>query len=137
MYARVLVLSGFLRYCFGAEMREELPIVDGLKRAAIALGALLVISSGAALAQTQLSPFNLVQLVVTLGVYDNRCEKLAPRLLVDVQRLTLMLDKDAVAAGVTSEQDNVDKAVEAKWCDTLRPVVEKFKDGIFDPTRPR
>ena len=60
MYARVLVLSGFLRYCFGAEMREELPIVDGLKRAAIALGALLVISSGAALAQTQLS-HNLVQ----------------------------------------------------------------------------
>ena len=132
MYARVLVLSGFLRYCFGAEMREELPIVDGLKRAAIALGALLVISSGAALAQTQLST-QPRPAVVTLGVYDNRCEKLAPRLLVDLQRMIRMLDKAAVMAGVISEQDTVDEAGEAKWCDTFRPVVEKFKDGLFDP----
>jgi hypothetical protein len=109
---------------------------SGLKRAAIALGTFLVLSSGASLAQDQLSTANLVQLVVTLGVYDNRCEKLAPRLLADVQRLTLLLNKAAVAAGVISEQDNVDKAGEAKWCDTLRPVVEKFKDGLFDPTRP-
>ena len=111
-------------------------MVDRLKRAAIALGTFLVLSSGTALAQDQLSTANLVQLVVTLGVYDNRCEKLAPRLLADVQRL-ILLDKDAVAAGVISEQDNADKAGEAKWCDTLRPVVEKFKDGLFDPTRPR
>ena len=112
-------------------------MVDRLKRAAIVLGTFLMLSSGAALAQDQLSTANLVQLVITLGVYDNRCEKLAPRLLADVQRLTLLLDKDAVAAGVINEQDNVDKAGEAKWCDTLRPVVEKFKDGLFDPTRPR
>jgi hypothetical protein len=116
---------------------EELPMVDRFKRAAIALGTFLVLSSGTALAQDQLSTANLVQLVVTLGVYDNRCEKLTPRLLADVQRLTLLLDKDAVAAGVNSEHDNVDKAGEAKWCDTLRPVVEKYKDGLFDPTRPR
>ena len=111
--------------------------IDRFKRAAIALGTFLVLSSGTALAQDQLSTANLVQLVVTLGVYDNRCEKLTPRLLADVQRLTLLLDKDAVAAGVNSEHDNVDRAGEAKWCDTLRPVVEKYKDGLFDPTRPR
>jgi hypothetical protein len=83
MNARVLVWSGFLRYRFDAGMREELP--DGRPaQAAIALGTFLVLSSGAALAQDQLSTANLVQLVVTLGVYDNRCEKLAPGLLADV-----------------------------------------------------
>jgi hypothetical protein len=77
MNARVLVWSGFLRYRFDAGMREELP--DGRPaQAAIALGTFLVLSSGAALAQDH------VQLVVTLGVYDNRCEKLAPGLLADV-----------------------------------------------------
>jgi hypothetical protein len=61
----------------------------------------------------------LVQLAVTLGVYDNRCEKLAPRLLADVQRMVRMLDKDDVMAGVINEQDNVDRAGEATWCVAL------------------
>ena len=53
--------------------------IDPLKRAAIPLGTIVVLSSGSALAQDQLTKADLVQLVVTLGVYDNRCEKLAPR----------------------------------------------------------
>ena len=76
--------------------------IDRLKRAAIPLGTFMVLSSGAALAQDQLTKADLVQLAVTLGVYDNRCEKLAPRLLADVQRLVRMLDKDDVMAGVIS-----------------------------------
>jgi hypothetical protein len=92
--------------------------------------------SGAALAQDQLTKADLVQLAVTLGVYDNRCEKLAPRLLADVQRTVRMLDKDDVMAGVINEQEKVDRAGEAKWCDALRPVVEKYKNGLFEPTKP-
>ena len=45
-----------------------------------------------------------VQLAVTLGVYDNRCEKLAPRLLAGLQRMVRMLDKGDVMAGVINEQ---------------------------------
>ncbi len=59
--------------------------IDLLKRVAIPLGTIMVLSS--ALAQEQLTKADLVQLAVTLGVYDNRCEKLAPRLLADVQRM--------------------------------------------------
>jgi hypothetical protein len=68
------------------EMREELPTdyINLLKRVAIPHGT-MVLSS--ALAQEQLTKADLVQLAVTLGVYDNRCEKLAPRLLADVQRM--------------------------------------------------
>jgi hypothetical protein len=40
----------------------------------------------------------------TLGVYDNRCEKLAPRLLADVQRMVLMLNEDDLSAGALREQ---------------------------------
>ena len=111
--------------------------IDPLKRAAIPLGTIMMLSSGAALAQDQLTKADLVQLAVTLGVYDNRCEKLAPRLLADVQRMVLMLNKDDLSAGVIKEQDNVDRAGEAQWCDALRPVVEKYKDGLLEPTRPR
>jgi hypothetical protein len=116
-------------------MREELPMdyIDLLKRVAIPLGIIMVLSS--ALAQEQLTKADLVQLAVTLGVYDNRCEKLAPRLLADVQRMVRMLDKDDVMAAVINEQDKVDRAGEAKWCVALRPVVEKYKDGLFEPVR--
>jgi hypothetical protein len=120
-------------------MREELPMdyIDPLKRAAIPLGTIMVLSSGAALAQDQLTKADLVQLVVTLGVYDNRCEKLAPRLLADLQRMVRMLDKDDVMAGVINEHEKVDRAGEAKWCDALRPVVEKYESGLFESTRPQ
>jgi hypothetical protein len=111
-------------------------MVDRFKRAAITLGTFLVLWSGSALAQEQLTKADLTQLVVTLGVYDNRCEKLAPRLLADVQRTVRMLDKDDVMAGVINEQEKVDRAGEAKWCDALRPVIEKYKNGLFEPTRP-
>jgi hypothetical protein len=117
------------------EMHEELPMnyIDLLKRVAIPLGTIMVLSS--ALAQEQLTKADLVQLAVTLGVYDNRCENLAPRLLADVQRMVRMLDKDEVMAAVINEQDKVDRAGEAKWCVALRPVVEKYKDGLFEPVR--
>jgi hypothetical protein len=120
-------------------MREELPMdyIDPLKRAAIPLGTIVVLSSGAALAQDQLTKADLVQLVVTLGVYDNRCEKLTPRLLADLQRMVRMLDTDDVMAGVINEHEKVDRAGEAKWCDALRPVVEKYESGLFEPTRPQ
>ena len=118
-------------------MREELPMdyIDPLKRAAIPLGTIMMLSSGAALAQDQLTKADLVQLVVTLGVYDNRCEKLSPRLLADLQHMVRMLDKDDVMAGVINEHEKVDRAGEAKWCDALSPVVEKYKDGLFEPVR--
>jgi hypothetical protein len=120
-------------------MREELPMdyIDPLKRAAIPLGTIMMLSSGAALAQDQLTKADLVQLVVTLGVYDNRCEKLAPRLLADLQHMVRMLDKDDVMAGVINEHEKVDRGGEAKWCDALRPVVEKYESGLFEPTRPQ
>jgi hypothetical protein len=120
-------------------MREELPMdyIDPLKRAAIPLGTIMMLSSGAALAQDQLTKADLVQLVVTLGVYDNRCEKLAPRLLADLKHMVRMLDKDDVMAGVINEHEKVDRAGEAKWCDALRPVVEKYESGLFEPTRPQ
>jgi hypothetical protein len=111
--------------------------IDRLKRAAISLGTIMVLSSGAAPAQDQLTKGDLVQLVVTLGVYDNRCEKLAPRLLADLQRMAQMLDKGDVMSGVLSEHEKVDRAGEAKWCDAFRPVAEKYKGGLFEPTRPR
>jgi hypothetical protein len=48
-----------------------------------------------------------------------------------------MLDKDDLLAGVIKEQDKVDRAGEAQWCDALRPVIENFKDGLLEPTNPR
>jgi hypothetical protein len=116
-------------------VREELPMdyIDLLKRVAIPLGTIMVLSP--ALAQDRLTKADLAQLVVTLGVYDNRCEKLGPRLLADVQRMVRLLDKDDVMAAVIDEQDKVDRAGEARWCDALRPVVEKYKDGLFESVR--
>jgi len=111
--------------------------IERLKRAAIPLGTIVVLSSGASLAQDQLTKADLVQLAVTLGVYDNRCEKLAPGLLADVQRMVRMLDKDDVMTGVINEQEKVDRPGETKWCDALRPVVEKYESGLFEPTRPQ
>jgi hypothetical protein len=66
-----------------AQQDEKIPIGNGqvrvrrapLKSAAIPLGTIMVLSSGAALAQDQLTKAGLVQLVVTLGVYDNRKRK--------------------------------------------------------------
>src|SRR5258708_11069048 len=114
-------------------MREELPMdyIDLLKRVAIPLGTIMVLSS--ALAQEQLTKADLVQLAVTLGVYDNRCEKLAPRLLADVQRLVRMLDKDDVMAAVINPEDKVDRAGEAQWGDALSPLVAKNKERRFEP----
>ena len=107
-----------------------------IKRITTAIIALWL-SAPAALAQDQLSQADLIQLAVTFGVYDNRCERLAPKLLADVQRMVQMLDKDDLLAGVIKEQDKVDRAGEAQWCDALRPVIENFKDGLLEPTNPR
>jgi hypothetical protein len=89
----------------------------------------LLFSATAGLAQERLTK------TVTLGVYHNRCERLAPRLLADVQRMDRMLDKADVMAGVVNEHEKVDQAGEAKWCEAFRPVIEKYKDGLFEPTR--
>ena len=78
---------------------------------------------------------DLVALAVTLGVYDSRCEKLAPRLLADLQRKVRMLDKADVMAGVVAEQEKVDEVGETKWCGAYRPAVEKYEDGLFEPAR--
>jgi hypothetical protein len=72
---------------------------------------------------------------VTLGVYDNRCEKLPARLLADLQRMVRMLDEADVMAGVVVEQEKVDEAGDTKWCGAYRPAVEKYKDGLFEPAR--
>jgi hypothetical protein len=47
-----------------------------------------------------------------------------------------MLDKGDVMAGGINEKDTVARAGETKWCDAVRPVVEKYKDGLFGPTPP-
>ena len=95
----------------------------------------LLFSATAGLSQDRLTKQDLVTLAVTLGVYDDRCEKLAPRLLADVQRMVRMLDKADVMAGVVNEHEKVDQAGEAKWCEAFRPMIEKYKDGLFEPTR--
>ena len=97
--------------------------------------AALLFGATAVLAQDRLTKDDLITLAVTLGVYDNRCEKLAPRLLADLQRMVQMLDKADVMAGVVVEHEKVDEAGEAKWCGAYRPVVEKYKDGLFEPAR--
>jgi hypothetical protein len=86
-------------------------------------------------AQDRLTKEDLLTLAVTLGVYDNRCEKLPPRLLADLQRMVRILDKDDVMAGVVVEQEKVDEAGVTKWCGAYRPTVEKFKDGLSEPAR--
>jgi hypothetical protein len=95
----------------------------------------LLFSATAVLAQDRLTKEDLVTLAVILGVYDNRCEKLAPRLLADLQRMVRMLDKADVMAAVVVEQEKVDEVGETMWCDAYRPAVEKYKDGLFEPAR--
>jgi hypothetical protein len=114
--------------------RKAMRMADRIVKLTRAVVALLF-SATAVLAQDRLTKEDLVRLAVTLGVYDNRCEKLAPRLLADLQRMVRMLDKADVMAGVVVEQEKVDEAGEAKWCGTYRPAVEKYKDGLFEPAR--
>jgi hypothetical protein len=102
-------------------------MADRIVKLTTAIVALLF-SATAVLAQDRLTKEDLVTLAVTLGVYDNRCEKLAPRLLADLQRMVRMLDKADVMAGVVVEQEKVDEAGEAKWCGAYRPAVEKYGD---------
>jgi hypothetical protein len=109
-------------------------MADRIVKLTTAIVALLF-GATAVLAQDRLTKENLVTLAVTLGVYDNRCERLAPRLLADLQRMVRLLDKDEVMAGVIDQQEKVDEAGEATWCGIYRPVVEKYKDGLFEPTR--
>jgi hypothetical protein len=105
-------------------------MADRIVKLTTAIVALLF-SATAVLAQDRLTKEDLVTLAVTLGVYDNRCERLAPRLLADLQRMVRLLDKDEVMAGVIDQQEKVDEAGEAKWCGAYRPVVEKYKDGLL------
>jgi hypothetical protein len=109
-------------------------MADRIVKLTTAIVALLF-SATAVLAQDRLTKEDLVTLAVTLGVCDNRCERLAPRLLADLQRMVRLLDKDEVMAGVIDQQEKVDEAGEAKWCGAYRPVVEKYKDGLFEPRR--
>jgi hypothetical protein len=109
-------------------------MADRIVKLTTAIVALLF-SAMAVLAQDRLTKEHLATLAVTLGVYDNRCEKLSPRLLADLQRMVRMLDKADVIAGVIVEHGKVDEAGEAKWCSAYRPVVEKYKDGLFEPAR--
>jgi hypothetical protein len=109
-------------------------MADRIVKLTTAIVALLF-SATAVLAQDRLTKEDLVTLAVTLGVYDNRCEKLAPGLLADLQRMVRMLDKADVMAGVVVEQEKVDEAGEAKWCGAYRSAVEKYKDGLFEPAR--
>ena len=120
-----------------SEMHEGLSMnyIGRLKRAAIPLGAIVALSASAVLAQDRLTKDDLATLAATLGVYDSRCETLPPRLRTDLQRMVRLLDKDDLMARGLNEQEKVDRAGEAKWCDAYRPVIEKYKDGLFVPTR--
>jgi hypothetical protein len=109
--------------------------IDRLKRAAIPLGAIVALSASAVPAQDRLTKDDLATLAATLGVYDSRCETLPPRLRADLQRMVRLLDRDDLMARGLDEQETVDRAGEAKWCDAYRPVIEKYKDGLFEPTR--
>jgi hypothetical protein len=46
-----------------------------------------------------------------------------------------MLDNAVVMAGVVNEHEKVDQAGEEKWCEAFRPVIEKYKDGLFELTK--
>ena len=59
-------------------------MADRIVKLTTAIVALLF-GATAVLAQDRLTKENLVTLAVTLGVYDNRCERLAPRLLADLR----------------------------------------------------
>jgi hypothetical protein len=63
---------------------------------------------------------------------NRRCEKLAPRLLAMYSEWSECSIKADVMAGVVNEHEKVDQAGEAKWCEAFRPVIEKYKDGLFE-----
>ena len=109
--------------------------IDRLKRVAILLGTIVALSASAVPAQDRLTKDDLAMLAATLGVYDSRCETLPPGLRADLQRMIRLLDKDDLMARGLNEQEKVDRAGEAKWGDAYRPVIEKYKDGLFEPTR--
>jgi hypothetical protein len=102
---------------------------------AILLGTIVALSASAVPVQDRLTKDDLATLAATLGVYDSRCGMLPPRLRVDLQRMIRLLDKDDLMARGLNEQEKVDKAGEAKWCDAYRSVIEKYKDGLFEPMR--
>jgi len=106
--------------------------IDRLKRVAILLGTIVALSASAVPAQDRLTKDDLAMLAATLGVYDSRCETLPPKLRTDLLRMVRLLDKDDLMARGLNEQDKVDEAGEAKWCDAYRPVIEKYKDGLFE-----
>jgi hypothetical protein len=97
--------------------------------------AIVALSASAVPAQDRLTKDDLATLAATLGVYDSRCETLPPGLRADLQRMIRLLDKDDLMARGLNEQEKIDRAGEAKWCDAYRPVIEKYKDGLFEPTR--
>src|SRR5262249_4073112 len=75
--------------------RKAVRMADRIVKLTAAIVALFF-GATAVLAQDRLTKEDLVTLAVTLGVYDNRCEKLPPRLLADLQRMVRMLDKAEV-----------------------------------------
>jgi hypothetical protein len=100
------------------------------RRIATAIVALWL-SAPAALAQDQTMKENLLTLAVALAVYDDRCEQLAPKLRTDLQRLVRMLDEGDLMEGSLYEQKRVDDLGTARWCAMLRPIIDKYKDGLF------
>jgi hypothetical protein len=84
------------------------------------------LSASAVPPQDRLTKDDLATLAATLGVYDSRCETLPPGLRADLQRMIRLLDKDDLMARGLNEQEKVDQAGEAKWCDVFRPVIEKY-----------
>jgi hypothetical protein len=68
-------------------------------------------------------------------VYDSRCETLPPGLRTDLHRMVRLLDKGGLMARGLDEQEKVDETGEAKWCNAYRPVIEKYKDGLFESVR--
>ena len=109
--------------------------IDRLKRVAILLGTIVALSASAVPAQDRLTKDDLATLAATLGVYDSRCEMLPPGLRADLQRMIRLLDKDDLMARGLNEHEKIDRAGKAKWCDAYRPVIEKYKHGLFEPTR--
>jgi hypothetical protein len=102
-----------------------------MKKRIIAAVVALLLSAPAAPAQDQMMKENLLTLAVALVVYDDRCEQLAPKLRADLQRLVRMLDEGDLMEGSLNEQKRVDDVGPARWCAMLRPIVDKYKDGLF------
>jgi hypothetical protein len=109
--------------------------IDRLTRVAILFGTIVALSASAVPAQDRLTKDDLATLAATLGVYDSRCETLPPGLRADLQRMIRLLDKDDLMGRGLNEQEKVDQAGAAKWCDAFRPVIGKYKDGLFESTR--